>query len=78
MRLDNKLDDMEQEMDETAVNADSPNTSVATDTPLGSENQAMDASFMSESIYEKIPSPKSWRQKTISSCLPHYYCDFYC
>jgi division protein 1 len=78
VQLENKLRDMGQETDEAAVNDDSPNASVLTDTPLGSESQAMDASFMSESIYEKIPSPKSWRQKTISSCFLQSYCDICC
>lgn len=66
VKLDNKLEDMEDELDESAVGASTPKTADAETTVTDPENQAMDASFMSESIYEKLPSPKTWRHKTTS------------
>lgn len=61
----NKIDDLQDEIDDTADVSQSSPTSKAdgdSDTTL-SESQAMNASFMSESIYEKIPSPRSRRPK---------------
>lgn len=67
--LDNKLEDLQPE--------ETPDTSVAAETPKSLEDQedsivssgdpAMDASFMSESIYEKLPtpSPRSLRHRSI-------------
>lgn len=70
--VDNKLEDIEQ--DEAAqAQAQAPATpksSAANDDSTISEDPAMDASFMSESIYQKIPSPKSVKQKSISKSLP--------
>ncbi|PGG95917.1 mitochondrial division protein 1 [Helicocarpus griseus UAMH5409] len=62
VQLDNKLEDMEEE---AATRPDTPKTNDATDPSVGSDSHAMDASFMSESIYEKIPSPKTWKQKSL-------------
>ena len=67
--LDNKLEDMEPESDETAT-AVTPKSSEANEDSILSEDPAMDASFMSESIYEKIPSPKSLKHKSHS--MPRY------
>lgn len=37
-----------------------------------SEDPAMDASFMSESIYQKLPSPRSLKHRSIRmTALPH-------
>ncbi|KAK2810945.1 Mitochondrial fission protein [Emmonsiellopsis sp. PD_5] len=62
VQLDNKLEDMEEE---AATRPDTPKTNDNTDPSVASDTQAMDASFMSESIYEKIPSPKTWKHKSI-------------
>ncbi|KAJ5568402.1 hypothetical protein N7450_010888 [Penicillium hetheringtonii] len=71
--IDNKLEDMqEQEDEEKAItnNSAANETSQSSDTPddtIGSSGDpAMDASFMSESIYEKLPtpSPRSLRHRS--------------
>ncbi|ODH45830.1 mitochondrial division protein 1 [Paracoccidioides brasiliensis] len=61
VQLDNKLEDMEEE---AATSPDTPKTNDATDPSVASDTQAMDASFMSKSIYEKLPSPKTWKNKS--------------
>lgn len=62
--LDNKIEEMQEEIEEQALMNPSPET--AQPPRVGTpESQAMDASFMSESIYEKLPSsvsPKSKRR----------------
>ena len=62
--LVNKIEDMQEEMEDQAAMEQSTSTLTQPrpDTP---ESEAMDASFMSESIYEKLPSavsPKSKRR----------------
>ncbi|TPX23166.1 Mitochondrial fission protein [Coccidioides immitis] len=64
VQLDNRLEDMEEAMEESATLTSTPKA-VDDEVTLDSENQAMDASFMSESIYEKIPSPKAWKHKSL-------------
>ncbi|KAI9874475.1 MAG: Mitochondrial fission protein, partial [Watsoniomyces obsoletus] len=62
--LDNKIEDMQEELDDLTTLDQSPSTSLQP-RPETPESQAMDASFMSESIYEKLPSsvsPKSKRR----------------
>src|SRR5256714_4600055 len=70
LEMDNKIEIMQEE-DEAAEAREQSSTSVGgarADTP---EAQAMDASFMSESIYEKLPSPKKRRPKfTTRKSLP--------
>lgn len=66
VKLDNKLEDMEEDLDESAIGASTPKTADAETSVTDPDNQAEDASFMSESIYEKIPSPRTWRHKTTS------------
>ncbi|WEW56909.1 Mitochondrial fission protein [Emydomyces testavorans] len=66
VQLDNKLEDMEEAVDESTAAASTPKTVDIETTMVDSENQVSDASFMSESIYEKIPSPKTWRHKATS------------
>lgn len=63
--LDNKLEDIQQEEQSLAAVA-TPKSSDVNDDSIVSEDPAMDASFMSESIYQKIPSPKSVKQRSIS------------
>ncbi|KAJ5745907.1 hypothetical protein N7520_011089 [Penicillium odoratum] len=66
--LDNKLEDFPEETPETSATAETPQTSDANDESVASSGDpAMDASFMSESIYEKLPnsSPKSLRHRSI-------------
>ncbi|OJK01650.1 hypothetical protein ASPACDRAFT_116561 [Aspergillus aculeatus ATCC 16872] len=65
--VDNKLEDIEQEeaAQAQAQAPATPKSSAANDDSTISEDPAMDASFMSESIYQKIPSPKSVKQKSI-------------
>lgn len=69
--IDNKLEDMQEEEEETTENsaaAETPKSSETQDDTIGSSGDpAMDASFMSESIYEKLPtpSPRSLRHRSI-------------
>ncbi|KAK2754859.1 Mitochondrial fission protein [Arachnomyces sp. PD_36] len=63
VELDNKLEDMTEEQDA----ANKATSSHPDEDSVGSENQAMSASFMSESIYEKIPSPKRRHKSTSPS-----------
>ena len=62
MEMDVKIEDMQAEAEEVSATEDlGISTSTArADTP---EAEAMDASFMSESIYEKLPTPKKRRPK---------------
>ena len=71
VQLDNKVEDMEEALDEeaAAASAETPKSAGTTGTSVDAETKAMDASFMSESIYEKIPSPRSWKHKTSSTAL---------
>ncbi len=62
MEMDVKIEEMQEEAEEASAAEDlgvSTSTTRA-DTP---EVEAMDASFMSESIYEKLPTPKKRRPK---------------
>ncbi|KZF19350.1 WD domain, G-beta repeat-containing protein [Xylona heveae TC161] len=63
----NRLEDLEEEMEDAAAlaqPAQSPKAEAVEEaTPSGSPD--MEASFMSASIYEKIPSPKAKRRKNI-------------
>ncbi|KAL4816919.1 mitochondrial division protein 1 [Aspergillus spinulosporus] len=69
--IDNKLEDMAEE--EAAQAAQAAAAAAATATTAGSETNeepasedpAMDASFMSESIYQKLPSPRSLKHRSI-------------
>ena len=56
---------MEAEDEEAATPA-TPKSSEVNEDSILSEDPAMDASFMSESIYQKLPSPKSVKHKSIS------------
>ncbi|PWY66111.1 mitochondrial division protein 1 [Aspergillus heteromorphus CBS 117.55] len=62
--IENKLEDIEEETPEVPP-ASTPRSSEANDDSIVSEDPAMDASFMSESIYQKIPSPRSVKQRSI-------------
>ncbi|EZF68496.1 mitochondrial division protein 1 [Trichophyton soudanense CBS 452.61] len=64
VQLDNRLEDMEDALDESvaAATTATPKTGDIPSSPIGDGEG--DSSFMSESIYEKIPSPKAWRHKT--------------
>ena len=62
--LDNQIEDMQDELNDQSALQQSTST-LTQDRPATPESQAMDASFMSESIYEKLPpttSPKSRRR----------------
>ncbi len=63
--IENKLEDMEEESAQTAQNEAPTPASDGNEEPASSEDQAMDASFMSESIYQKIPSPRSLKHRSI-------------
>lgn len=71
VELDNKLEDMEEALEKessaTAPTAPTPGSTV--NESLSSEDPAMDASFMSESIYQKL-SPKNKKHRTISTAAP--------
>ncbi|OJJ51048.1 hypothetical protein ASPZODRAFT_11894 [Penicilliopsis zonata CBS 506.65] len=62
--LDNKLEDFPDE-EEVPPAIATPKSSEANEDSILPEDPAMDTSFMSESIYQKIPSPKSLKQKSI-------------
>ncbi|KAJ9303030.1 hypothetical protein DTO271G3_404 [Paecilomyces variotii] len=66
IEIDNKLEEVgeEEEAEETPVTATTPKSSDPNGS-LSSEDQAMDASFMSESIYQKLPSPKTKKYRSI-------------
>ena len=61
LELDNKIEDMQEELDEGAI--EQPNDNATQERPETPESQAMDASFMSESIYQKLPSSASPKSK---------------
>lgn len=67
--LDNKLEDLQpEETTDTSAAAETPKSSEGQDDSIvSSGDPAMDASFMSESIYEKLPtpSPRSLRHRSI-------------
>ncbi|OJI95952.1 hypothetical protein ASPVEDRAFT_48235 [Aspergillus versicolor CBS 583.65] len=63
--IENKLEDMGEGSDQTAQNEAPTPASEGNEEPSSSEDQAMDASFMSESIYQKIPSPRSLKHRSI-------------
>jgi hypothetical protein len=74
--LDNKLEDLQpEETPDTSAAAETPKSSEAPEGSLASPGDpAMDASFMSESIYEKLPtpSPKSLRHRSIRMKLMEF------
>lgn len=66
--LDNKLEDLQEEETPEASAVETPTSSAIQDETGASPNDpAMEASFMSESIYEKLPnpSPRSLRHRSI-------------
>lgn len=67
--LDNKLEEMQpDETTDTSAAAETPKSSEGQDDSIvSSGDPAMDASFMSESIYERLPqpSPRSLRHRSI-------------
>ncbi|KAI9750871.1 MAG: GMP synthase (glutamine-hydrolyzing) [Chaenotheca gracillima] len=63
--LDNDIEDMEEDLDKVAE-LEQPSPTLIPDAGSDSglaDSQAMNASFMSESIYEKLPSPKTKRHR---------------
>jgi len=65
--IENRIEDHQEQLDDAAAFAQTPKSKEELDNP---EDPAMDASFMSESIYEKLPSAnttpsKAKRHKTI-------------
>ena len=60
--LDNQIEEMQEELEEQEAMKQTP--ALEDDRPATPEAEAMDASFMSESIYAKLPSPKSSKKKT--------------
>lgn len=60
--VDDQLEEMTEELEDQAALA-GQQTPVAEDTKKAADSPGMEASFMSESIYEKIPSPKPRRPK---------------
>ncbi|KAF2728971.1 mitochondrial division protein 1 [Polyplosphaeria fusca] len=58
LEMDNRIEDLQEELDdEAALAPKSP------DTPTTADNEETGADFMSESIYQKILSPKSKRRR---------------
>ncbi|KAL8733667.1 MAG: hypothetical protein Q9181_003504 [Wetmoreana brouardii] len=65
LELDNKIEELVEDLDDAATlgNAATPPTEVDPEDHASEHDvQAMDESFMSASIYEKLPSPKSSRR----------------
>jgi mitochondrial division protein 1 len=68
MDVENRLEDAQEQYDEGLFTAQKTPTRVNEDSEIILEDHAMDASFMSESIYEKLPattSPRTKRHKTV-------------
>ena len=67
LEVDNKLEDLLEELDDAATlghTTATPPTEIDMETEVTStDTQDMSASFMSASIYEKLPSPKAKRNK---------------
>ncbi|KAI9803337.1 MAG: Mitochondrial fission protein [Piccolia ochrophora] len=65
LEVDNQIDDAQEQLDDAAAlsHASPSQRDSGESDEASSESQAMNASFMSESIYEKLPSPKSRRNK---------------
>jgi division protein 1 len=64
VHLENRLDDMEEALEAVGGTAETPKSHHSSSSPVDSEHRAaMDASFMSESIYEKLPSPRTLKHK---------------
>lgn len=66
VELERKIEDMQDEEEE--AQAQQTPQSPATDEP-SSEHTAPDESFMSESIYKKLPSPRGKKQRTLRKFL---------
>ena len=63
---ENRLEEMQEELDDAATMGHTATPPVEVGVETGDTNvdtHAMDASFMSASIYEKLPSPKAKRHK---------------
>ena len=66
LAMDNKIEDLMEELEDAATLGHSPTPPTEVDAeaePTAAETQAMTESFMSASIYEKLPSPKTKRHK---------------
>ncbi|KAL8796138.1 MAG: hypothetical protein Q9195_001471 [Heterodermia aff. obscurata] len=66
LAMDNKIEDLMVDLDDAATLGRSMTPPTETDVesePTAAETHAMSESFMSASIYEKLPSPKAKRQK---------------
>ena len=66
MEVDNKIGDLLEDLDaqESSSGARTPQAEAKlASEPVDSDDKDMDESFMSASIYEKLPSPKNKRQK---------------
>lgn len=67
--IENKLEDTQEEPPQTPTQPVTPASVEGNADSVASEDPAMDASFMSESIYQKLPSPKSVKQRSIRMFL---------
>jgi division protein 1 len=67
LTVDNQLEDLEDELEDDieAEKLSSTQSETAESDIISGDSHAANASFMSESIYEKLPSPKSRRPKSI-------------
>lgn len=67
LSVDNKIEDLQEELEDAAALSQKTPTMDPdpTEEATNEEPGADDASFMSESIYEKLPSPKAKRLKAI-------------
>lgn len=70
--IDNKLEDIQDDEGPAAVTT--PKSSEANDGSVLSEERSMDTSLMSESIYQKLSSPRSVKHKSISRLIGPFFC----
>jgi division protein 1 len=74
LNVDNKIEDLQEELEDAAALAQRPPTAKNDgESDTETDTQGMDETFMSESIYEKLPSPSRQKRphKTIST-LEHW------
>ena len=67
VELENKLEDMEEETGQGTAIETTPKLGGHNDDAISCEDAGAEESFMSESIYQKLPSPKSRKHRTIST-----------
>jgi len=70
LNVDNKIEDLQEQLEDAAALAQqSPTTKQRGESDTETDTKEIDETFMSESIYEKLPSPSRPKRphKTISA-----------